>query len=107
MLPCWALSVFEVPVLQQVVVGACRTKMAEVPFSVKVERTLVSPPTSLSWCPTMDLLAIVAGERQLGVHRLSWQRLFTIAAFEHNVTAIAWRPDGEPHLRDARVGGVP
>ncbi|KAJ1635663.1 hypothetical protein T492DRAFT_902466 [Pavlovales sp. CCMP2436] len=63
--------------------------------AIKVERTLASEASVPAWCPSMDLLALVAGERQLAVHRLSWQRLFTVSAFEHALTAIAWRPDGK------------
>lgn len=66
-------------------------------FEVKAESILPAEASALAWCPTMDLLAHVAGERQLGVHRLSekrLERLFAVAACEHGVTAIAWRPDG-------------
>jgi hypothetical protein len=81
------------------------------PFAIRIERTLASEASCLAWCPSMDLLAFVAGERQLPVHRLSWQRLFVLSAFDHTVTAIAWRPDGEraraPSRRARREGRSP
>lgn len=47
-----------------------------------------------SWCPTMDLLALVTDDSQLSIHRLDWQKLWT-AALDRAVTALCWRPDGE------------
>lgn len=59
------------------------------------------PPPSLMlqvvlgcWCPTMDLLALVAEDGQLAVHRLEWQKLW-VAVPEAPITALCWRPDGE------------
>ncbi len=46
-----------------------------------------------SWCPTMDLLALVGDDGQLAVYRLEWQRLWG-AVPDGPVTALAWRPDG-------------
>ncbi len=45
------------------------------------------------WCPTMDLLALVADDGQLGVHRLGWEKLW-VAVPDTPITALTWRPDG-------------
>jgi hypothetical protein len=47
-----------------------------------------------AWCPTMDLCAAVTSDGQLAVHRMNWQRLWSLAP-DAPVTALAWRPDGK------------
>lgn len=47
-----------------------------------------------SWCPTMDLLAIVASNNTLSVHRLNWQRLWSLP-LPCTVTAVCWKGDGK------------
>ena len=42
-----------------------------------------------------DLLAMVTSDNQILVHRLSWQKLFTISGIDHPVKCVAWRPDGK------------
>ena len=50
----------------------------------------------MSWCPTMDLIALVTTDSQLMVHRpAGWQRLFLHSGFDHPITCVAWRPDGQ------------
>ena len=49
---------------------------------------------AMEWCPTMDLIAICT-EEHLAVHRLNWQRLFTISGLDHLVLCLAWSPDGK------------
>ncbi len=46
------------------------------------------------WCPTMDLLAIVASNNSLSVHRLNWQRLWSLP-LPCTVTALCWKGDGK------------
>ena len=48
---------------------------------------------SWRWCPTMDLLALANEEPALALHRLSWQRLYSVG-LNHSVCSLAWRPDG-------------
>ena len=55
---------------------------------------LTSDLVVMSWCPTMDLIAICT-EEHLAVHRLNWQRLFTISGLDHLVLCLAWSPDGK------------
>ena len=47
-----------------------------------------------SWCPTMDLLAIVVSSNNLSVHRLNWQRLWSLP-LPCTVTALCWKGDGK------------
>lgn len=47
-----------------------------------------------TWCPTMDLLAIVASNNSLSVHRLNWQRLWSLP-LPCTVTALCWKGDGK------------
>ncbi len=62
-------------------------------FSLVHEASLPSPVVLASWCPTMDLVAVFTADNQLSVHRLSWQRLWTVPLDAH-VSAMCWRPDG-------------
>jgi hypothetical protein len=51
----------------------------------------------VKWCPTMDLLAVVvaAPDETIWIHRLSWQRLWTLNLPEKfSINAISWSPDG-------------
>ena len=57
------------------------------------------------WCPSMDLLALVATDGQLSVHRLNWQRLWSITP-DSPVSALCWRPDGKLLAAALEVGTV-
>lgn len=48
------------------------------------------------WCPTMDLLALVAADGQLSIHRLDWHKLW-LACPDVAITQMCWRPDGGLH----------
>ena len=62
----------------------------------KGPKGLSSDIVAMEWCPTMDLLALVTADSQLMVHRpTGWQRLFMHTGFDHAVTSLAWRPDGQ------------
>lgn len=61
------------------------TQLLDKGFTVRVVKA--------EWCPTMDLIAILAQEGQLHVYRLNWQRLWT-STTEFPITAVCWRPDG-------------
>jgi anaphase-promoting complex subunit 4 len=47
-----------------------------------------------SWCPTMDLCAVVTTDGQLQIHRLNWQVLW-VTSPDQLITSICWRPDGK------------
>lgn len=56
----------------------------------------------VKWCPTMDLLAVVvaAPDETIWIHRLSWQRLWTLSLPEKlSINAISWSPDGTLSIR--------
>lgn len=48
------------------------------------------------WSPKMDLMALANVQGEVVLHRLSWQKVWTISAPADNVTVgtLAWRPDG-------------
>ena len=65
-------------------------------FEVIGQKSLTGQITAMEWCPTMDLLALVTADSQLMVHRpAGWQRLFVHTGFDHPITCLAWRPDGQ------------
>lgn len=63
-------------------------------FTQLLDRGISSPIVEAQWCPTMDLLAFVTKEGQLQLHRLNWQRLWSITP-EEPITCLCWRPDGK------------
>lgn len=48
----------------------------------------------VSWCKTMDVVAIVTQENQLSLHRLNWQRIWMVAE-TRDVTTLSWKEDGK------------
>lgn len=65
---------------------------------LQVERALQQPvhPYLLSYCPTMDLIAVVNQAEQLDVYRLNGQRAFGLKqkAPDCKVDAICWKFNG-------------
>lgn len=65
-------------------------------FEVLGNKVLSGDVVHMEWCPTMDLIALVTADSQLMVHRPGgWQRLFVHTGFDHPITCLAWRPDGQ------------
>ena len=65
-------------------------------FEVLTTKSLSGDVVSMAWCPKMDLIALVTSDSQLMVHRpAKWQRLFAHTGFDHPVTCLGWRPDGQ------------
>lgn len=64
------------------------------PFTQLLDRGLATDVILASWCPTMDLLALVMSDNQLSVNRLNKQRLWVLAP-DSRITAISWQPDGK------------
>eukprot|EP00762_Andalucia_godoyi_P001121 ANDGO_02056.mRNA.1 hypothetical protein AMSG_05595 len=63
-------------------------------FIVEQDRTLSDAVSLSSCCPKFDLLAIVAGQRDLSVYRpLNFQKVFS-AVIEQPVTCISWSSNG-------------
>lgn len=47
-------------------------------FTQLLDRGISAEARLASWCPTMDLLALVTTDGQLHLHRLNWQRLWSV-----------------------------
>ena len=63
-------------------------------FTQLLDRGTTRDVQQASWCPSMDLLALGTSDGQLTLHRLNWQRLWSITP-DSPVTALCWRPDGK------------
>eukprot|EP00878_Enallax_costatus_P019559 GHUV01020636.1.p1 GENE.GHUV01020636.1~~GHUV01020636.1.p1 ORF type:complete len:270 (+),score=46.40 GHUV01020636.1:387-1196(+) len=74
-------------------------------FSLTKELSLSSDITIASWCPTMDLCAVVSTDGQLHLHRMDWQQLWAISP-ESLITAVCWRPDGKELAAGHANGGI-
>jgi len=48
-------------------------------FSVLLDKSVAAQIALFSWCPTMDLLALVGADNRLLIHRLSWQQLHSLS----------------------------
>ena len=53
-------------------------------------------PEHLSYCPTMDLVALVTIDDQTHVYRLNGQKVFTVHKKRPGtkVVQLAWKPNG-------------
>ena len=63
-------------------------------FTPLLDRGLPSSVALAQWCPTMDLLALLTADGQLQLHRLNWQKLWSVTP-ESPITSLCWRPDGK------------
>lgn len=63
-------------------------------FTQQYEAALAADICLSSWCPTMDLCAVVSCDGQLHVHRMNWQVLW-VTCPDTVVTAVCWSPDGK------------
>lgn len=67
-------------------------------LSVIASRTLSQPiyPHLMSFCPTMDLLAVVTHEERVEVHRLNGQRAFGLQRKSQGVKveSLCWKYNG-------------
>ncbi|XP_022161335.1 anaphase-promoting complex subunit 4 [Myzus persicae] len=61
------------------------------------ERHVPTKVLKMEWSNKMDLLAIAKEHGEVSLHRLTWQRVWSLAAPKDKtlVTAMAWRPDGK------------
>ncbi|GME25043.1 Anaphase-promoting complex component cut20 apc4 [Neofusicoccum parvum] len=66
---------------------------------LQAEKALPQPihPNLISYCPTMDLIAVVTREENLDVYRLNGQRAFGLKrkSFESKVDSICWKFNGQ------------
>jgi hypothetical protein len=65
-----------------------------IPYSIQVDRWLSQEARFVSWCPTMDLVAVAYTDNSVWIHRLSYERLYVLPKDEKTITALDWRPDG-------------
>ncbi|KAI9592519.1 anaphase-promoting complex, cyclosome, subunit 4-domain-containing protein [Syncephalis fuscata] len=66
-------------------------------FHLYSERSLSDPILMASWCPTLDVLAMVHTRGDLVVSRISWSRVWSLPSESDKVqiACINWRPDGQ------------
>ena len=82
------------------------------------DKSAASRITTSAWCPTMDLLALLTTTNYLHIHRLAFDKLFSLQLTPHDslsasqadddwrVTALSWRPDGKAIAVGDSAGGV-
>lgn len=63
-------------------------------FNLYHDKPLPSAVERGEWHPDKDLLAMVTEDGKVVLHRLNWDKLWTITPGE-KVTSICWRPDGK------------
>lgn len=67
----------------------------------QLEQRYISAEVShMEWNPTLDLIALASVTGEIFLHRLSWQKVWSIpypgSKEEFSpVTAMSWRPDGK------------
>lgn len=66
-------------------------------FRQQDEKHVSAEVQNMVWSPKMDLLAIANVQGEVVLHRLSWQKVWSLAppSEEVKVTTMAWRPDGK------------
>ncbi|ORX98889.1 hypothetical protein K493DRAFT_299660 [Basidiobolus meristosporus CBS 931.73] len=69
---------------------------AEKTFTPLGQKRLPEAVCFYSWCPTMDLIALITYTGELSLWRLSWQKVWSVShTGESKPTALTWRPDGK------------
>lgn len=67
-------------------------------FQILSEKTLhhTADPALVTYCPTMDLVALVTTDQQVLIYRLNGQRVYGAAqkAGKLQVASIRWKPNG-------------
>ncbi|XP_071949251.1 anaphase-promoting complex subunit 4-like [Antedon mediterranea] len=63
------------------------------------EKNLSAEVVQMKWSPKMDLVALANIQGEVVLHRLQWQRVWSLPVpaedTSKRVTALAWRPDGK------------
>lgn len=64
-------------------------------YSVLIEKACSEDIKLVSWCSTMDLIALAFVDNTVNIHRLNWQKVISLPLEDGIVvTALEWRPDG-------------
>ncbi|RDD42907.1 Anaphase-promoting complex subunit 4 [Trichoplax sp. H2] len=65
-------------------------------FKQLQDKSLPSHVSYVRWSPKMDLIAMATEEGEIWLYRLSWQKVWTIAAEGNQckINCFAWQPDG-------------
>ncbi|GLJ27077.1 hypothetical protein SUGI_0530760 [Cryptomeria japonica] len=63
-------------------------------FNLFQDKPVPSQVEKAEWHPDKDLLAMITEEGKVVLHRLNWDKLWTISP-EERATSICWRPDGK------------
>lgn len=73
--------------------------MARSDFEILTEKTLhhTADPALITYCPSMDLVALVTTDQQVLIYRLNGQRVYgaTQKAGKLQVASIRWKPNGQ------------
>ncbi|KAI7865340.1 anaphase-promoting complex, cyclosome, subunit 4-domain-containing protein [Spinellus fusiger] len=64
-------------------------------FIKEYESNLMKAAKLISWCPTMDLFAVVSVNDNLSLYREGNQKVWTVDTPNDRIIAITWRPDGQ------------
>ena len=60
------------------------------------ERQVEHEVKLLEWSPKMDILAVGLFNGDVSLHRLNWQKIWTVSSPEEcTCEALSWRPDGK------------
>lgn len=70
---------------------------AAISFRQVDEKHLPADVELMMWSPKMDLIAVSNVVGEVTLHRLSWQKVWTLAPHSETtkVSSLAWRPDGK------------
>jgi len=67
-------------------------------FQVLSEKTLrhAVDPNLISYCPSMDLVALVTTEQQVSIYRMNGQRVYGASQTggDLRVESLQWKPNG-------------
>lgn len=66
------------------------------PLAEKVVQLAISP-SSVAYCPTMDLIALATIDEHVQVYRLNGQKVWEVQSKQPSakVVHIEWKPNGE------------
>lgn len=71
--------------------------MPEESFKLVDEKHVSTEVDMMLWSPKLDLIALATSHGEVVLHRLSWQKVWTLPSLgeEEKIGGMAWRPDGK------------